>query len=158
LVRRHLRTAREDGLTSAEIQNARHKPVDTHLRVALKRSDDTNGLLFEKESRDLDRIATDIHQGAPAPLLNVSNVLRIAIEIAECRDDGAQIAQCSRPDELPNSQPLRMRPDHECLADPNARSIANRHQLPAFVGAEANRLFAKNMFARFRRPNGPRYV
>ena len=94
-----------------------------------------NGFLLEEESRNLNGIASNVHQRSPAPLRDVADVFRITIEVAERAADGAQVANCAGADDFPSTKPLGMTPNHKGFADLHARAVSNGHKFAAFAGA-----------------------
>ena len=82
----------------------------------------------------------------------------VAVEVTEKARDGAQLADPSRSDQLARSKPLRMRADHESLADFHRRAVPRRQKRPRFLSAQAERLLAQNVLARFYSLEGPGHV
>src|SRR5437870_5047049 len=82
-------------------------------RTALDQPNHANRLLFERETRELNRVAADVHQAAAADLLNIADILRIAIHVAEVHRHPAHLADLAGPDDLPHTEPLWMRPHHK---------------------------------------------
>jgi len=65
-----------------------------------------------------------VHSTLPAPFAHVPNIGGIAVEIAEDGLNRAQLANLTRAHDLPRADPLRMRANHERLADMQPRPVA----------------------------------
>ena len=89
---------------------------------------------------------------------HVPDVRRIVVEVAEEPGDRSHRAEASGADDVERAQPLRVRAHHERFFDPDAGAVAHRDELRGFGPAEADRLFAEDVLARFGGANRPRHV
>ena len=129
-----------------------------HIGVALQQGHRAARLLAEDEAGGVDGIAADIEQPAAAPRTHITDVGRVAIEIAEEAHDGAQLADAAGADQLAGALPLRMRAHHEGFADLHAGAGLRFEQLAGFGGVESQRLLAEYVLSGFGRTHRPGHV
>ena len=158
LIRTYLRAACKHRLAGGKVQDRRNQPVHFEVRIALQKPQHPRRFLAEYKSRSEDWIASDVVHRPAAIFHHVANVPGIAVEKTEIAPHRTQIANRSRPNQIPGSQPLRMRPNHKCLADLHTGAVPRRHQRPRLRHRHADRLLAQHVLARFRRSNRPRHM
>ena len=150
LVGRELRAAGEGGVAaSRELEHRGGEAVGVERGVAVDGGDDARGLGGEGEAGGLDHVAADVHERAAADVGAVADVGGVDVEVAEAAGHGAKFADALAGEELAEAEPLRVRADHEGLADLDAGAVADGEQGAGFGGGHGEGLLAEDVLAGF---------
>ena len=125
MVRHQLRAARGGQVAGAEVEQHRRHAIHLEDGIPVDESQETIGLPVEDEPADVDQIAADVHQPAATECRDVADVGRGVVEVAEVAQDRPQLADRSVARQFAGLQPLRVRADHECFLDLDARPVAH---------------------------------
>ena len=92
LVGNQLRAARENTLARGKIEDDGGQTIGIEFGIAFHEANDSRWFFGKDEARRGDGIAPDVVHASAAPVEDVSDIRRVAIEIAEDSNDRAQVS------------------------------------------------------------------
>ena len=92
---------------AGKVEHGGTQHVGSRIRVKFEETANACGLGRESQSRDIDEVAPDVHEGSSSVGEDVADVLGITVKVAEITDNRADSADPAASDQLEDPSPLR---------------------------------------------------